>query len=141
MSARNPYGEAIKALREFERKDLGVLLTHIAGSHAALRRDANGDPAIIGTRGLIHACNGLFTAHITARSRRHWTYVRKSLTDLCTITADHRDGGALRLDRLPEGTDADELRHAIGLRCTRPASQADRLKRATSTNVAVGGAP
>jgi hypothetical protein len=127
LIAKKAQAQVLSQLRRFEREDLAVLLGVIDGSHAALKRDGDGW-AIRGKRGKIVCDCGMFNVHIGCASRRHWARSKRVLSeDLCTITADGYDSGVLRLSRLPEGEEIDELRHAIGLRPTRPAHAAAHL--------------
>jgi hypothetical protein len=107
-----------------------VLQTRLGAALNALRRDADGDPVLVGSRGLIRATNGLFTAHVFGGSRRHWAMAKRLLESFATVTSDCGDGGTIRLDRLPDGEpECGNTRHAVGIRATKPASAADHLHR------------
>jgi hypothetical protein len=128
MSARLPHAGVLAQIRPIERDDLAVLLTRIDCAHAALKR-IDDEWRMAGSRGVITATNGILTACVTSRSRRHWAYAKPPLGGLCSIVPDYGDEGVLRLDRLPDGGGkAEELRHAMGLRHARSSATADRLR-------------
>jgi hypothetical protein len=115
----------LSRLRQQDRADLERLLAALNGAINAIRRDECGDPSIMGSRGKIYACEGVFSVYAACRSPRHWTFVKRSLAGFCTVTQDGDDEGFLRLDRMPTTDEAATLRDVIGLRQTRPNAAAN----------------
>jgi len=111
--------------RQQDRASLEGLLSSLNGAINALRRDECGDPVIMGTRGKIYACEGIFSVYAVGRSPRHWTFIKRSLAGFCTVTQDCDDEGFLRLDRMPHAHEGATLRDVIGLRQTRPNAAAN----------------
>jgi hypothetical protein len=105
-------------LRQEDRKKLETLLSVVNGAMNALHRDECGDPAIIGSRGTIRACDGKFYVYIPSGSVRAWTAAKKQLAAFTTVSQDGDDEGILVLSRMPDEDEAATLRHYIGLRQT-----------------------
>ena len=105
-------------LRQEDRKQLETLLSVVNGAMNALRRDECGDPAIIGSRGTIRACDGKFYVYIPSGSARAWTSAKKQLAAFTTISQDGDEEGVLILARMPDEAEAATLRKYIGLRQT-----------------------
>jgi hypothetical protein len=106
-------------LRQEDRKQLETLLSVVNGAVNALRRDECGEPAIIGSRGTIRACDGKFYVYIPSGSALAWTWVKKQLAAFTTVSQDGDDEGILVLSRMPDEVEAATLRKYIGLRQTR----------------------
>jgi hypothetical protein len=104
--------------RALDRTALEQLLTVLNGAMNALRLDGCGDPAIIGSRGHIHAVDGTFYVHIQCRSALHWTWAKKQLVSVTTVSQDGDEEGILVLTRMPTGDEAATIRHYIGVRQT-----------------------
>jgi hypothetical protein len=110
---------ALNRLRAQDRADLSTLLTALHGAMNALRRDECGDPTIFGSRG---NSDGTFQVYVQCRSPMHWTYAKKQLAGFATVHQDGDDEGILLLTRMPSESEAETLRHYIGLRQTREMS-------------------
>jgi hypothetical protein len=110
----------LNALRAQDRERLDEMLTAINGAKNALHRDDCGDPAIIGSRGHITACDGEFSIYVACESSKHWTYAKKALA-FCESAKDGDDEGILTLSRLPTADEAEAIRHYTGIRQTQPA--------------------
>jgi hypothetical protein len=121
------HPDAIAAIREVERNDLSTLRGVIDAAKTCLRRDDDGEWRLFGSRGFIATTGGNFTVTVTGG---RWRAVKRSLVGLCSAVQDYPAEDTLRLDHLPINDDeAACLRHAIGLRSTRPAATADHLHR------------
>jgi hypothetical protein len=106
-------------LRQWDRKQLELLLAVVNGAMRAMRRDECGDPTIIGSRGTIRACDAVFYVYIASGSVRAWTAAKKRLAAFTTVHQDGDDEGILVLSRMPDEDEAATLRKYIGLRQTR----------------------
>jgi hypothetical protein len=106
-------------LRQEDRKQLETLLSIVNGAMNALHRDECGDPAIIGSRGTIRACDGKLYVYIPSGSALAWTWAKKQLAAFTTVSQDGDDEGILVLSRMPDEDEAATLRKYIGLRQTR----------------------
>jgi hypothetical protein len=111
----------LNRLRAQDRDELSTLLIVLHGAMNALRRDECGDPTIFGSRGTIRACDGMFHVYVRCRSPMHGTYAKKQLAGFATVHQDGDDEGDLVLARMPDESEAETLRHYIGLRQTRNA--------------------
>jgi hypothetical protein len=87
-----------------------------------LRRDFHrgygevGEWGICGSNGHIYRDGDGFLIYVTTGERkRRWTNVRRRLS-FCRVTQDGDDEGYLRLDHLPDASEAKRLREAVGLR-------------------------
>ena len=109
-------------LRAQDRDELSTLLTMLHGAMNALRRDECGDWTIFGSRGHIRACDGTFHIYVQCHSVRAWNFAKKQLAGFTTAHQDGDDEGILVLSRMPDETEAETLRHYIGLRQTREVS-------------------
>jgi hypothetical protein len=109
----------LNALRAEDREHLDEMLTAINGAKNALHRDDCGDPAIIGSRGHITACDGVFSIYVVCQSPKHWTWAKKAL-DFCDVFLDGDDEGIMTLTRLPTADEAEAIRHYTGVKQTRP---------------------
>jgi len=78
----------LTALRAQDRKELQILLTAVNGAMNSLRRDECSDPAIIGSRGTIRACNGKFSVDLSSRSGQAWTNAKRALASFATVKQD-----------------------------------------------------
>jgi hypothetical protein len=117
-------------LRTQDRDELSTLLSVVHGAMNALHRDECGDPTIFGSRGHIRACDGTFHVYVQCRSSMHWTYAKRQLAGFATVHQDGEDEGVLVLSRMPDESEAETLRHYIGLRQTRevPPERAQKLR-------------
>jgi len=75
-------------------------------------------PTIFGSRGHIRACDG-FHVYVRCHSGRAWTFAKRQLASFATVHQDGDDEGVLVLSRMPSESEAETLRHYIGLRQTR----------------------
>ena len=107
-------------LREQDRANLDALLAAINGARNALRRDECGDWTIIGSRGTIHACDGVFSVYIEGHSALASTHAKKQLHGICPVVSQDGDReSVLTFQRMPDADEAATLRQYVGLRQTR----------------------
>jgi hypothetical protein len=96
--------------------NLFAFLTALDASPRAMRRDACGDRAIVGSCGHVYADGAGFLLYVsTAESARRWTNVKRRL-GFCRVTQDGDDEGCLHLDRLPTPEEAALIREVVGIR-------------------------
>jgi hypothetical protein len=81
---------------------------------SALRRDECGDPCINGRRGHIYAAPEGFMLVIMGWSANNWNKAKRALA-FARLSQDGDDEGILILDRLPAKTEAEAIRHYLGV--------------------------
>jgi hypothetical protein len=113
------HAAAQRQLRLKDRDRLEELRVALNGALNALKRDECGDFALRGRRGHIHAVDGRFYIFVAAGSPKAWTYAKKALLPLCSISQDGDEEGILILDRMPTIEEAETIRAYIGLMQTR----------------------
>ena len=110
-----------------ERASLKALLAALDASETTLRRDLvrsegrAGDWAIYGRIGHVYPDDDGYLLCVVAdderdQSARRWTNVKARLADICRVTQDGDDEGALYLDQLPAPHEAGVIREAMGIR-------------------------
>jgi hypothetical protein len=80
----------------------------------ALRRDECGDPRINGHRGHIYAAPEGFMLAVMGWSVQGWNKAKRALA-FAKVSQDGDDEGILILDRLPTKTEAEAIRHYLGV--------------------------
>jgi hypothetical protein len=109
--------------QQADKDRLAQLREVLNGAFRSLGRDeCDGAYRLLGSRGHIYRDGGGWLLYVRCRSRMHWTYTKRRLA-FCRVTQDGDDEGCLHLDRLPSTAEAEEIRHAVGLRQTVPPTQ------------------
>jgi hypothetical protein len=80
----------------------------------ALHRDECGDPRINGRRGHIYAAPEGFMLAVMGWSANGWNKAKRALA-FASLSQDGDDEGILILDRLPTKTEAETIRHYLGV--------------------------
>jgi hypothetical protein len=111
---------------QLDKDRLEQLREALNGALRGLRRDECGTWHLLGSRGRVYRDGDGWLLFVTCRSGKHWAFTKKRLA-FCRVTQDGEDEGCLRLDRLPSSEEAEEIRHAVGLRQTKPPPQAGFL--------------
>jgi hypothetical protein len=81
---------------------------------SALRRDECGDPRINGRRGHIYAAPEGFMLVVMGWSTLGWGNAKRALA-FARVSQDGDDEGILILDRLPTKSEAEAIRHYLGV--------------------------
>jgi hypothetical protein len=123
---------ALHHIRRLDRGDLATLLTAIDGAKASLRRDADGDPWIVGERGYIRVCNGWFSIAVECGTARRWEAVKRLLPSFTVVSWQHEAGGTLQITRMPY--EAEATRAAGGDRFTQGRPSSRRFAQGTTEN-------
>ena len=108
-----------------QRPALLTLATALSSAATMLRRDECGDWRINGTAGHIYAVPEGFQLIVETRTGRAWGAAKRRLA-FASIQRDGDKEGAFILDRLPDTTEAAEIRMVLGIR-KRPAITEDHL--------------
>jgi hypothetical protein len=101
-----------------QKANLENLREALNAAHNSLRRDECGTWRLNGSRGHVYGDGDGWLLYVRCRSGQHWIWTKKRLA-FCRVTQDGDDEGCLHLDRLPSSEEAEEVRHALGLRQTK----------------------
>jgi hypothetical protein len=107
---------------QLDKDRLEQLREALNGAFNSLRRDECGTWRLLGSRGHIYRDGDGWLLFVACRSGLHWTYTKRRLA-LCRLTQDGEDEGCLYLDRLPSTAEAEEIRHVLRIRQTKPPTQ------------------
>jgi hypothetical protein len=136
-----------------QRAQLESFLKSIGARPSTLRKDACGDPAIMGTKGHVMAASFVSwvkpvrpgkqssTAsagsmlYVVTESAMAWTYAKRALR-FAVVTQDGDEEGILWLDRLPTVEEAKAIRRYLGIPKKAEMSEETRAKRVAALALA-----
>ena len=100
--------------RSEDKKLLQKLSEALNSSEERIHLDECGDWNIFGRKGKIFTDAELWYIYISAKSKRHWSSIKKKL-NFMVISQDGDDEGILKLERMPSQEEAEIVREMVGL--------------------------